>query len=165
MGQDRDQSLEGSRKHRRFERLPLIRGPRVAQRRWYGRFDDEGSALSASPVERGRLRQVAVMSWVLALSVVGCANSVDVGTSGVTCDQYSQRPLLPAESGGDTQSSAIVDLLEQRDLSWNVQLLNEVQSEVNDFCGKPSPKGSSNAKRNNSRPISEAVDWDKLSQN
>jgi hypothetical protein len=165
MGRDRNQSLEGSRKHHNFEQLSLPRGPLVAQRRWFGRFNDEGSTLSGSPVERGRLRQVAVLSWVLALSVVGCGNSVDLGTSSVTCDQYSQRPLLPAESGGDTQSSTIVDLLEQRGLSWNVQLINEVQSDVNDFCGKPSPKGSSNAKRNNSRPISEAVDWDKLPQN
>jgi hypothetical protein len=165
MGRDRNRSLEGPRKHRYFERLPLLRGPLIAQRRWFGRFNDGGSVASGSPVETGRLRQVAVMSWVLALSVVGCGDSVEIGTSGVTCDQYSQRPLLPAESGGDTQSSAIVDLLEQRGKSWNVQLVNEVQSDVNDFCGKPSPKGGSNAKRNNSRPISEAVDWDRLPQN
>lgn len=165
MGRDRSQSLEDSRKHHNFEQLSLLREPLLAQRRRFERFNDEGSVLSGSPVERGRLRQVVVLSWVLALSVIGCGNSVNAGTSSVTCDQYSQRPLLPAESGGDTQSSAIVDLLEQRGLSWNVQLVNEVQSDVNDFCGKPSPKGSSSAKRNNSRPISEAVDWDKLSQN
>ena len=165
MGLDRSQSLKGSRKYHNFEHLPLLRSPLVAQRRWFERFNDEGSVPSGSPVERGRLRQVAVLSCVLALSVVGCGSSVDVGTSSVTCDQYSQRPVLPAESGGVTQSSAIVDLLEQRGLSWNVQLVNEVQSEVNDFCGKPSPNGSSSAKRNNSRPISDAVDWDKLSQN
>jgi len=94
--------------------------------------------------------------------VIGCGQPSEMSASDVTCDQYSQEPLAAANIGGSSQSSVIIDMLNARGVPWNVALVNKVQSAVNQFCGKPSPKGGSTAKRNNASPISEAVDWDSL---
>lgn len=59
-----------------------------------------------------------------------------------------------------------MDLIKQRGLQYmDMRLIQDVQSAVDDFCGRPSPYGGKPAKRNNSRPISDAVDWDTLSKN
>ncbi len=110
---------------------------------------------------RRRLRGGA-LAFFLALCVSGCGHPSELSASGVTCDQYSQEPLAAANIGGSSQSSVIIDMLNERGVPWNVALVNKVQSAVNQFCGKPSPKGGSAAKRNNSSPISDAVDWDGL---
>lgn len=97
----------------------------------------------------------------MAFGVAGCG-SADAG-SEVTCDEYAQKELAPPNIGRESQSTDIMDMLRERDLPVSIDMMNEVQSAVNKFCGKPSPKGDDSAKRNNSRPISEAVDWDTIS--
>lgn len=99
-----------------------------------------------------------------ALSVAACGGvHTTRASTGVTCDEYSQQPLVAARVGGQSQSSVILDMIEARDMAWNVQLVNRVQSAVDKFCGKPSPQGASKAKRNSDKPISDAVDWQHLS--
>ncbi len=139
-------------------RLPRIPSP-VAQRCGFDRLSD--GAIVVSTKGRRRLR-CGALSFVLALCVIGCGHPSEVSATGVTCDQYSQEPLVAANIGGSSQSSVITDMLNERGVPWNVALVNKVQSAVNQFCGKPSPNWGSAAKRNNSSPISEAVDWDSL---
>lgn len=94
---------------------------------------------------------------------VACGGAGGLGQSkGVTCDEYSQKQYAPAGIGGEAQSSDLLDLLEQHNLPWSVSLVGEVQSQVNAFCGRPSPKGGQPAKRNNDRPIDEGVDWTQI---
>ncbi|MBN2447643.1 MAG: hypothetical protein JXO22_12995 [Phycisphaerae bacterium] len=116
-------------------------------------------ARESGPRRVGRL--VGAVAAALVLGVVGCG-STDTG-SGVTCDEYAQKELAPPNIGRESQSTDIMDMLRERDLPVSIDMMNKVQSAVNKFCGKPSPKGDSGAKRNNSMPISDAVDWDALS--
>lgn len=103
--------------------------------------------------------KLAVCLLVSGFAITGCGAGGVGQANAVTCDEYSQKEYAPSGIGAEAQTSDLLDLLEQHDLPWSVPLLNDVQEQVNDFCGRPSPDGGKPAKRNNSRPIDEGVDW------
>lgn len=111
------------------------------------------------PPRVGRL--VGATACALLVGVVGCGGGD--AASGVTCDEYAQKELAPPNIGGESQSTEISDMLRERDLPVSIDMTRKVQSAVNKFCGEPSPRGDSGAKRNNSKLISDAVDWDAVS--
>ncbi|BCI83410.1 hypothetical protein MTY66_50350 [Mycolicibacterium sp. TY66] len=116
---------------------------------------------------------VGTVLTAVALAVVSAACSNDSGAKhsggasaarSVTCDEYAQKEYAPARIGGESQSTDISELLDSHKLpQFDLKLNSKVKSAVEKFCGKPSPKGGQPAKRNNSRPINDAVDWDQLS--
>lgn len=118
----------------------------------------DGSGWSSRTRRGGWLNGAAACALLFALASCGSAET----GPGVTCDEYAQKELAPPNVGRESQSTDIVNLLTDRELPVSIDLTNKVQSAVNKFCGMPSPRGDSSAKRNNSRPISDAVDWDAL---
>lgn len=100
---------------------------------------------------------------IVIISVCGhSAGGQKSDALGVTCDEYAQKELAPPNIGGQSQSTDLQHLITAHGMDVSIGLLNKVQSAVNEFCGRPNPYGGNPAKRNNSRPIDEAVDWSAL---
>ena len=131
--------------------------------RMLGQFRSRMSARSAVWSAREfRLGPVAgATACALLVGVAGCGSGD--ANSTVTCDEYAQKELAPPNIGGESQSTDIIDMLRERELPVSIDMTRKLESAVSKFCGKPSPRGGDSAKRNNSRPISDGVDWDAIS--